>query len=110
MGIWDFSVREYVLLFTALLVAREEIPFDFPRKIKNPETSEDFPKAKLELGKLAILVLRCYVGKRSSKTKRKDEDAIAFLAISKLLRCAHNPEVVGSNPAPAPTRKALSFQ
>ena len=45
MGIWDFSVCEYVLLFTALLVAREEIPFDFPRKIKNPETSEDFPKA-----------------------------------------------------------------
>ncbi|MBQ4528873.1 MAG: hypothetical protein II998_12475 [Clostridia bacterium] len=80
----------YVLLFLGLLIGREKNPFAFSHKAENSEIFVDFPKAKLELGKLATLLFRCFVGKASAKGKRNGEDSISFLAISDLLIRAHN--------------------
>ena len=102
LGIWGFLQENLALLFLALLIQRPKNPFSLPQKTENPETVVDFPKAKLELGRLATDFLTCFVGKWSAKAKKKDEDAISFLAISDLLIRAHNPEVAGSSPVPAP--------
>ena len=59
-----------------------------------------------ESPKLATAVLTASVVIWSSRTPPKNGFVIAFLGVSRLDSCPHNPEVAGSNPVPA-TKKSL---
>ena len=87
---WQFGCRSF--------------PADFP-------VDGDFPGIWVRLGRSAVHwatavetskdVLRRFVGNSSARAKKHTCFMIARLGVSDFESSSHNPEVVGSNPAPA---------
>jgi len=102
-GIGEFCEGEPALLLIFLAFAMFVFPYAFPFVWGSFRNCCVFPCDAVALGNISRMLFRKFVCKSSAKMREKAQIFIACLSVCSHVSRAHNPEVVGSNPASATT-------
>ena len=109
-GIGEFCELATALLSLVLALVTFVFPQCFPFDRVFPRNLCDFPFEGTETVSFVRTLPENSVGKSSAKMRDKLPFLFSRIALTNRLRRAHNPKVVGSNPASATIRKALLSQ
>ena len=106
-GIGEFCELATVLLSLVLAFVTFVFPQCFPFDRVFSRNLCDFPCEGREVVSFVRTSPENSVGKSSAKNRDESPFLFAYIVLANRLRRAHNPKVVGSNPASATIRKAL---